>query len=177
MSDSNATTTGRRDRQGTGNREQLQHQRLLQRSPNKVNPLDDPLGIEAHFINYGRTPAFINSECIDIFIGDVLPRTPDYSRRAHDLNPILVIKGSEYHFQEPIKQESLTDSVKAEISAMRNTLWVFGYISYSDFLDYRHMLRFCARLSFHKIYDPRKLEDDVSPVFILDGPAAYTQGF
>jgi hypothetical protein len=132
--------------------------------------------IEVKVKNYGRTPAFIMSEGVEIVVGFPSER-PDYSRTAHDLPPETVVEsGQPFSLAAVMPSASLsTDQVNAIVEG-RPIFWVFGYVAYRDFLNEPHIARFCRQLWFHVSDDD--VDADVVIRWIDGGaPAAYTESW
>jgi hypothetical protein len=124
------------------------------------------------FKNYGRTPAFF---CGDIFVGSSLPPTPQYHNVITLSRDETVEQGQEHKARDrarlPNPVASLTEEEINTIADGWGFLWVYGFVSYSDFLGQPHQLRFC-RCLFGGGDDT---EGDAW--FIGDAPKAYTESF
>jgi hypothetical protein len=111
--------------------------------PNLAGKLQSP-NIEVTVKNYGGSAAFIDSQGIGIFWGRVLPEEPDYSEHAFEVNQETVVEPKEHFRLKPVRPHQLvTDEDVTAILNGRYTLWVYGYIQYTDFLGSRHIRKFC----------------------------------
>jgi hypothetical protein len=112
--------------------------------------------IEISVKNYGRTPAFEIEQAIEVAYGSLLNKQPYRTVTTMPLNTIIESK-TIYDFI--LRPDILVseENYKAAIQG-KSYLWIYGYISYSDFLGNTHKFRFCRRYdiktkSFIKVED------------------------
>ena len=126
--------------------------------------------IEISVTNYGKTPAFLLRQAIEIEICALLPAKPVYPS-AFDLPPETVV---EYKNKFPLgtarpKCPLSPEDIQAILDG-NTRLWVYGYVYYRDILSEPHMARFC------KLFLPPS-----SPryryLFVDDHAPAYTESF
>ena len=127
--------------------------------------------VEVSIKNYGRTPAFIRQESIEIADEPFLPETPIYPS-AVDKEPDCVIESGDSYQMKVIYREGISHQNISKLLEGRIFLWVYGYIAYWDFLSERHQTGFCARLHIHQ--GPLKGEP---PRWFQDGPDKYIQSY
>jgi hypothetical protein len=96
--------------------------------------------------NHGRTSAFPTIFSIGWAVAGELPETPKYQKTVR-LNHASVIKPNDsYH----VDQHYGIEITEQEVAATANKtawLWVYGSLTYWDFLDDVHDFRFCWRLA------------------------------
>jgi hypothetical protein len=126
--------------------------------------------IEISVTNYGKTPAFLLRQAIEIEVCALLPAKPVYPS-AFDLPPETVV---EYKNKFPLgtarpKCPLSPEDIQAILDG-NTRLWVYGYVYYRDILSEPHMARFC------KLFMPPS-----SPryryLFVDDHAPAYTESF
>jgi len=127
--------------------------------------------VEVSIKNYGRTPAFIRQESIEIADEPFLPETPIYPSIA-DKEPGCVIESGDSYQMKAIYREGISHQNISKLLEGGIFLWVYGYIAYFDFLGERHQTGFCARLHIHQ--GPLKGEP---PRWLQDGPDKYIQSY
>jgi hypothetical protein len=137
------------------------------------------------FVNHGRTDAVITSECFDWRVSLVLPPRPQYEQSSlakADLGAVVEPK-AEYQMSSPrgglritgrpISSDEITRVLRGD-----DRLWVYGYISYQDFLYTAHTTGFCIRLDvLHARFSgTNKIDRDtiVRFQFVRDGPPTYS---
>ena len=96
--------------------------------------------------NYGRTPAFLGQLAAEMLIAPALPERPDYSNTARDLPSGTVIVGETSYELPTARLHNIPIETIEDIIAERTYLWIYGYLSYRDYLRDPHCLRFCAQL-------------------------------
>lgn len=99
--------------------------------------------LKIRVMNYGRTPAFLKGEAICVATNTALGDIPDYSEGAIELPPSAVIGPGETYALSSAPQHSVysEEDVKSFLDQSQ-TLYVYGYVWYEDFLRNQHMLRF-----------------------------------
>jgi hypothetical protein len=99
--------------------------------------------LKIRVMNYGRTPAFLKGEAICVATNTALGDIPDYSEGAIELPPSAVIGPGETYALSSAPQNSVysEEDVKSFLDQSQ-TLYVYGYVWYEDFLRNQHMLRF-----------------------------------
>src|SRR5438445_11795969 len=92
----------------------------------------------------GRRPS------LDLFVGGNLPPEPKYHNGITFSRDETVEEGKDYRCPDrarlPNILDTLTDEQIEAIATGWGFLWVYGYVSYSDFLGQAHQLRFCRCL-------------------------------
>ena len=97
--------------------------------------------------NYGRTPAFVDSQAVEIHWGPTLPDEPDYSLNSENVPPETVIEAKEIHKLAETRSRTLLSLPEIEsIKEGTTRVWVYGFVNYRDFLGDRHITRFCKQL-------------------------------
>ncbi len=95
--------------------------------------------------NYGRTPAIITSECLDWQICPTLPPDPLY-QRIYPASTGAIVRPNDHRvidretFDVDFSEQQILD-----VGNDRSRLWVYGFVSFRDFLGQRHQTGFCAR--------------------------------
>ncbi|WP_166141438.1 hypothetical protein [Methylosinus sp. RM1] len=120
--------------------------------------------------NHGRTPAFLIESCVDVNAG-ALPSEPVY----RNVIPLPVGAVLEAHDERPLDAAALMGSripkqARTAIAEGKTFLWVYGYISYRDFLGGTHVARFCKRFRPQTPGSKEGWDDG-------DAPKAYTKGY
>jgi len=103
--------------------------------------------IDARVTNYGSTFAVPKFQSMEIVCATSLPDEPDYTA----ILPIpfagmTIEKGNEWAFVESADRRFFSPEEIKAIKSGGKFLWVYGFISYQDFLDTLHERRFCQRL-------------------------------
>jgi hypothetical protein len=139
-------------------------------APELLENLRDPTAFTV-FKNFGRTPAFLRYSSTNIFVGGRLPPEPDYFNTL-TLGPDRIItKGGEYRPDRARIREPLQEQDVHAVMYGRKILWVYGYISYSDFLGELHVAKFC------KQFAPPDGGVPNAAWFSGDTPEAYTESY
>ena len=126
--------------------------------------------IEISVTNYGKTPAFLLGQAIEIEVGALLPPEPVYPS-AVDLPPETIV---EYKNKYPLgtarpKSPLSHEDIQAILDG--NTRFrVYGYVYYRDILSEAHMARFC------KVFVPPS-PPGYRSFFVDDHTLAYTESF
>jgi len=86
--------------------------------------------------NYGRTPAFIKEVLINVAIAPRLDAKPSYTRRNKYPKAIVCVEGGAVTHREQsyYKKKEFNDIQIADLKIDKNALFVFGRITFSDFL-------------------------------------------
>lgn len=105
--------------------------------------------IEVSVKNYGRTPAFIIKQAVEIVYGS-LSSQPSYSSIIN-MAPETVIE-SQAIYDLIVRPDGLvsTEDYTSVIEGEKH-LWIYGFISYQDFLNKAHEMRFCKQFMFSKV--------------------------
>jgi hypothetical protein len=122
------------------------------------------LRIEIAVTNYGKTPAFLLGQALEIEVKPVYPS-------AFDLPPETVI---DYKNKYPLgiarpKSPLSPEDIQAILDGSTR-LWVYGYVYYRDILSEAHMVRFC------KVFLPPS-PPSYRSLFIDDHTPAYAESF
>jgi hypothetical protein len=97
--------------------------------------------------NFGKTPAVVESICLDHAVADSLPDIPDYK---NIIKTIAAIRPDErINITEPpgIGIENYIYLPSEDLSAIATKakfLWIYGHIYFTDFLHTRHEIGFCG---------------------------------
>lgn len=100
--------------------------------------------------NYGRTPAIITSECLDWQICPTLPPDPLY-QRIYPASTGAIVRPNDHRvidretFDVDFSEQQILD-----VGNDRSRLWVYGFVSFRDFLGQRHQTGFCASVLIEK---------------------------
>ena len=144
------------------------------------------LRIEIAVTNYGKTPAFLLGQAIEIEVCALLPAKPVYPS-AFDLPPETVI---DYKNKYPLgmarpKSPLSPEDIQAILDG-NTRLWVYGYVYYRDILSEAHMARFCkvfvppsppATAPFSLTIIPPHIRKASKAMFVHTGaPRFYRQG-
>jgi len=119
--------------------------------------------------NFGRTPAFPEEIGVGWSVASTLPEMPNYRHRSR-LPHASVIKADEEFMADVHYGIELSDAEVEAAASGTAWLWVYGYVSYTDFLQSRREARFCWRFANRNF-------DNVFYHFASDGepPKAYIQ--
>jgi hypothetical protein len=93
------------------------------------------------FKNVGRTAAFPTAFCVQGLACQNLPNAPNYTA-IMDLTPGKIIRQDGSYFIEG-GHITISDAKITAIQAGEIKLWVFGFVSFLDFLDMSRDYRFC----------------------------------
>jgi hypothetical protein len=124
--------------------------------------------------NFGRTPAFLGQQATEGVISAGLPDKPEY-RHGHSVPSGTAIEGG-HSYELPLASGPFLkiDEI-ADLVAGKTTFWVFGYVTYRDFLDNWHQLKFCSALY---IPTPSEATHGFQPRFLEGGgPEAYEENW
>jgi hypothetical protein len=124
--------------------------------------------VDIAFTNHGRTAAFVTEKCIEARLMPTLPADPVYG--AVETLPVVdaVDSGKTVAASAQRRVGDLSEDQIRLVLAGSNTLWVYGYINFRDFLGMTHKLGFCLR------WVPPEREASIGGVFLQDGPAHYS---
>jgi hypothetical protein len=124
--------------------------------------------VDIAFTNHGRTSAFVTEKCIEARMTPTLPADPVYS--AVETLPVVdaVDSGKTVGASAHRRVGELNEEQIRQVLAGGNTLWVYGFINFHDFLGMKHKLGFCLR------WAPPDREASIGGVFLQDGPAHYS---
>jgi hypothetical protein len=96
--------------------------------------------------NYGGSPAFVTQQGVGIYWGHILPKEPDYSEHAFDVNQETVVEKDAIFNFDPVRPRKLIPDEDVDaIQQQRKSLWVYGRVQYLDFLGKRHARAFCKQ--------------------------------
>ena len=128
------------------------------------------LRIEIAVTNYGKTPAFLLGQALEIEVCALLPAKPVYPS-AFDLPPETVV---DYKNKYPLgiarpKSPLSPEDIQAILDGSTR-LWVYGYVYYRDILSEAHMVRFC------KVFVPPS-PPGYRSFFVDDQNSAYSESF
>jgi hypothetical protein len=128
--------------------------------------------------NIGKTNAMVVEHCMETVVGRRLPKIPQYNSvipaavgeviRADD--GFLVIHVRNRFFNLTAEQRQATE---AEAIELRQSLWVYGFVRFTDFMGNLHEQRFCNRwlvVSFPGGPEPGFISE-------TDTPEEYTKGY
>ena len=120
--------------------------------------------IRITFQNYGRTPAMITGACLQRIVIDRLPRVPQYEMTTPYPGGVVIDADRSPRNYEPENYRlGLTPEQVRTINANQSRLWIFGFITYEDFMGNPHECRFCFRWSVQ--FNDFVLESDTPPAY------------
>lgn len=124
--------------------------------------------------NYGRTPAFITSHCVEIVWGQGLPAEPDYRQTAKVSPDTVVESGGLYELKGLFPRATVPEEAAEAVRDGTLSLWVYGFVRYRDFLGEPHESRFCK--DFVRVFTP---PDDREIYFFGDSAnnKKYTESY
>jgi hypothetical protein len=122
------------------------------------------------FYNFGETTALVTGFCIEHIVGESLPPVPRYETVVPMSAATIIKAGGTYGLKLRNFFIMLTPSEIDGIQNRSEHLWVYGYISFLDFLNLRHEHRFCQRWEARSI-----LGGHTGFVFESDAPPDYTR--
>jgi hypothetical protein len=93
--------------------------------------------------NYGRTPAFLFWETCEFRIGATLFDEPEY-KNGVDLDPGTIIESQRYRTITARGVDMRSQFLKRPFVDGEQTIWVYGFIWFRDFLSNEKSFRFCA---------------------------------
>jgi hypothetical protein len=101
-----------------------------------------PSAVWVWFRNYGRTPAILHHLFLNWDVTSRLPDEPDYDR----LYPLegVIEPGDTFEFRPEQYDVIFTQAQIDAASKGSERFWVYGYLSYADFLRNEHRIGFCA---------------------------------
>jgi len=105
-------------------------------------PLRSPF-IKLEFKNYGRTPAFLVQQSVNITTAKALPDSGVYSS-MFEFPPGVAIERDAVRSNTFLAEHGNDLNTIADILERRTSLWIYGYINYQDFLGQFHEMGFCA---------------------------------
>jgi hypothetical protein len=107
-----------------------------------ANGIPAPARIEMTFANVGETPAFVTGHCLDCVVAGRLPPDPSYRTAVADAVGTMIEPNRT--FRITLMPEPPRDQQK---NKKTHQMWIYGFISFTDFLDQPHERRFCLRWS------------------------------
>jgi hypothetical protein len=114
-----------------------------------INQTDIPEYPVLHYsiVNYGRTPAELESYCLETRITKNLPETPEYER-IYPLSPgaMLLPHQGQLNFQYIF---DVKGRKRAALLDESEHLWIYGYVRFTDFLGNPHETRFVTMGLLH----------------------------
>lgn len=119
------------------------------------------------FNNYGRTTALIVEKCIEVKRGQALPPVPAYD--FAELLPVAeaVERGDTLAAGAERRLGELAESQVEALLDGSDTLWVYGFVRFRDFLGLEHKTGFCLR------WTPPPRDASIGGSFVQDDPGAY----
>jgi hypothetical protein len=94
--------------------------------------------------NYGRTPAFVTSNCIAIYRGKDLPEEPLYWQIANvSAGDSVVESDKDYEVRDIRHRDPVSNETVFAIQQGELSFWVYGFVRYKDFLGESHEAKFC----------------------------------
>jgi hypothetical protein len=102
--------------------------------------------IDVQMVNYGKTFAIRTHQSMEIVCIDVLPEVPVYKNVVRLPFAGMVVDQNEGCQLVQTQRWMFSLEDVREIKSGRKFLWVYGFISYEDFLGKGHVRRFCQRL-------------------------------
>jgi hypothetical protein len=100
-----------------------------------------PSNVTVWFNNYGRTPAILLHLFIDWDVVSRLPDEPVY-QRLYPLDGVIE-PGDKFEFHTDA--DVIFDAAQNDAAVRgQKRFWVYGYLSYADFLRTEHRIGFCA---------------------------------
>ena len=137
-------------------------------------PAEITLAID--FKNRGRTAAELHSITVQCEVVRALPPTPIYKFNSkHPFAPGIYMEADKPlptgNFRLPIK---LLPEEVAAIEDETAFLWVFGFLSYADFMGEPHESRFCAKWVRYGVQPDGSLKP-IGFIYDSETPPAYTR--
>lgn len=122
----------------------------------------------APFSNVGNTNAFLSEECIEYFVGPRLPETPPYNRVIPLPSGFIIKNSNTWHARIGNRFIHLTTEQREamETIELSHSLWVYGFLRFTDFLGNPHECRFC-----------RKWDRSMGFVSESNAPPEYTRSY
>jgi len=123
--------------------------------------------IEISFTNYGRTTAFVLERCVEVRLNQALPPEPAYN--AIEALQIIeaVESGNAVSAGAHRRVADLTETQVQMLLAGLNSVWVYGFIKFRDFLGMEHKKGFCLR------WVPPPREASTGGAFVQEDPGSY----
>jgi len=100
--------------------------------------------ISITFQNFGRTPAFLVRSSATVVVSKDLPESPSYTTIVRYPPGTLIERGHPYTMNLPPREYNALQ-VEDIINGIE-ILWVYGFVSYRDFIKRCRKIGFCARL-------------------------------
>jgi hypothetical protein len=110
-----------------------------------VGPPGPVSKLEIAFRNLGRTPAELIAQCVEWAVVQKLPDTPIYKANFPYVPGTFIEAGEASTATLQNYFIRLQPGEITEIADDTKFLWVFGYLSFKDFLGKTHSTRFCAK--------------------------------
>ena len=123
--------------------------------------------IRIDFANHGRTTAFVTQKCVEMRLARTLPPDPDY-RMVETLEAVEAVEAGESvgaAADAPLGE--LSEAQADALLAGQDTLWVYGFLGFRDFLGMEHRMGFCLR------WTPPRFNGGTGGSFIRTGPETY----
>jgi hypothetical protein len=105
--------------------------------------------------NLGRTPAFFEQEALCFRVGLTLPQTLKYDFAIDHPAGKTIESGESYRLERTVQLPSFSTQTISEIIQGTNSLWIYGYLFYYDFLDEPRWFNFRARYQTPPALDGR----------------------
>jgi hypothetical protein len=115
--------------------------------------------------NYGRTPAFLDDQCVEMRIATSLRDDPEYINVINFDPGTVIERDSTYDLPVARLRDALPIETINLIIEGKTLIWVYCYVRYRDFLNMPHRLAFGAHLRKGDNGGPRR--------FIFDAPKKY----
>jgi len=103
-----------------------------------------PSRIKIALKNFGRTPAIMTSYCAHWKVADALPDSPVYSGIVRCPSGTVVAPDEIESLEPDTWNLELAPADAEAINAGDTNLWVYGFISFRDFLGQQHTTGYCA---------------------------------
>jgi hypothetical protein len=122
---------------------------------------------ELRFNNYGRTPALVIEKCVEVRLGPGLPPDPAYD--VVEVLPVAeaVESGNSVAAAAERRLGELAESQVQALLEGRDTIWVYGFVRFRDFLGMEHKTGFCLR------WTPPPRDASIGGSFVPENPGAY----
>lgn len=103
--------------------------------------------IAIQFNNIGKTSAFVTEQCIEDFVGPRLPAMPKYTIIIPLPAGAEIEAEGLWQFQVMNRFIHLTAERRKAMETMKlnHSLWVYGFLRFTDFMGHWHEFRFCKR--------------------------------
>ena len=93
----------------------------------------------------GETFARVTGICIEYVIAPRLPKLPTYERLIPTVDNAIIKPSDDFEFHAWPLFILTDEEIERFALPYAHKLWVYGYISYVDFLNFPHEHRFCRR--------------------------------